>query len=105
MKSKREEAATSGANQSTPQDWSSYAFDNFEVTALRPRWFIQNTDVNLSDGKVFLTNRDNVEGLIALKGLYKGDVPRIFLYWPWAMETHVICPTENGGAPSCSTAG
>ena len=81
-----------------PRGWSYYAFDDFETIALRPRWFVHNTDIALSGGRVSLTNRNGEDGFIALKGLYKVNEPRIFLQWPWAVETRMITEARESAA-------
>jgi hypothetical protein len=84
--------------QPTPRGWSYYAFEDFDLDVLRPRWSIKDTEVRLSDGKVYLTNRNDGDGLLVLKGLYKVSAPRIFLQWPWAMETRMITPASTDAA-------
>src|SRR5262249_26474430 len=81
-----------------PRGWSYYAFDDFETTALRPRWYVRSTELALFGGKVSLTNRNSEDGFIALKGLYKVNEPRIFLRWPWAAETRMIRPQDASAA-------
>jgi hypothetical protein len=87
-----------GPPPAAPRGWSYYAFDDFEGNALRPRWQVINTEASVSGGKVWLTNRNDADGLLALKGLYRVDVPRVFLFWPWSVETRVSFPPPGGAA-------
>jgi hypothetical protein len=81
-----------------PRGWSYYAFDDFDLDVLRPRWTIRNTNVSFSGGLVRLTNRNDTDGMLQLKGLYKVSEPRIFLRWPWAMETRMVAPATTDAA-------
>jgi hypothetical protein len=81
-----------------PRGWSYYASDDFDLDVLRPRWAIRNSDVSVSGGMVHLKNRNDTDGMLELKGIYKVSEPRIFLKWPWAMETRMIAPVTTDAA-------
>jgi hypothetical protein len=86
------------SGQVAPRGWSYYAADEFELDVLRPRWAINNSDVSVHGGMVQLQNRNDRDGLLELKGLYKVSEPRIFLQWPWTMETRMIAPQTTDSA-------
>jgi len=90
-----------GFTHADSRQWSYYGSDDFENDTLRALWHVPDTEVRLVAGKIHLTNPSDVQGLLVLKGLYQVSEPRIYLYWPWAMETEMCAPAGvesfNGG--------
>jgi hypothetical protein len=77
--------------------WTDYPSDDFDEPYLKRRWYIRDTDVEVSGGRVSLTNPNSTNGSITLKGCFdnrtasgEGGRPKLYLSWPWAMETEML---------------
>lgn len=84
--------------QTAPDDdrmWPYYRHDNFENDALRHCWHVKDTEASQEDGILKLRNRADVRGMVVLKGLYQVSQPRIYLTWPWSVETELILPMKG----------
>ncbi len=84
--------------QTAPDDdrmWPYYRHDNFENDALRHCWHVKDTEASQEDGILKLINRADVQGMVVLKGLYQVSQPRIYLTWPWSVETELILPMKG----------
>src|SRR6202022_3370325 len=86
-----------------------YPSDDFDEPYLKRRWYIRDTDAEVSGGRVSLTNPNSTNGSISLKGCFdnrtasgEGGRPKVYLSWPWAMETEMlvsVLPTSE--TPFC----
>ncbi len=87
------------------RQWPYYGQDDFELDGLRLCWYVNGGRAEARDGMLHLTAPTDKRAFVALKGLYQVSEPRIYLYWPWAMETKLVPSEEVPGKTIAFNAG
>ena len=80
------------SSRADSRQWSYYRSDDFDGRALRLLWHVEGAEATVADGMLHLANAPGASCTVALKGLYQVNEARIYLYWPWAMETRMVAP-------------